>query len=109
MWAIHLPSQYHTKKIYRTISNATQFYALENLIGSIHSDSSIDTQIYVVDAGLTRSQRRLLSLYRNVTVIAISSLSSNDSYLSKTNRLQMSPHDKQSIYRIRSIPIWVRE
>ena len=109
MWAMHLLSQCHTQKIYRTISNATQFYALENLIGSIHSDSSIDTQTYVIDAGLTRSQRRLLSLYRNVTVIPIASLSSNDSYLSITNRLQMSRHDKQSIYRIRSIPIWVQE
>ena len=56
---------------FTTIANASHFYFLENLIGSIHTYAPAHLAIQVGDAGLTPGQFRLLSLYRNVQVISM--------------------------------------
>jgi hypothetical protein len=58
-----------TAPSFETISNASQFVSLENLIGSLHHYASEDAQLFVRDMGLTNGQRLLLARYRNVQVI----------------------------------------
>lgn len=89
MLVMHLLSLSTTQKIFTTISNASQFYALENFIGSIHSYPLIEAQIHVVDAGLTSAQRQLLSLYRHVILMSRANLSSEDEVIPVTNALMM--------------------
>ena len=55
---------------FRTISNASDFNRLENLIGSFHRYAPHSAYLSVYDDGLTDGQRKLLSRYQNIEVLS---------------------------------------
>lgn len=52
----------------QTATNASEFVYLENMIGSLHTWDTNQTQLIVRDKGMTSSQRLLLYRYENVEI-----------------------------------------
>ena len=56
---------------FETSCHSSQFYDLENLIGSLHAHEPNFGHLNVRDAGVTSGQRQLLQRYQNVQIISL--------------------------------------